>query len=133
MDEPPPAEEEEPSSAWRALLWRHRALCLYYALTSAGQSLPSAAMGLLLTRELGLSARPELITSYYTACFATTMLKPLFGLASDRLPRAYRRRGMVVPGCLLAGAAHLLPGWGVPRPLAPSTLPPPPPPGHPAP
>jgi len=97
--------------SWRELAWQHRSLCAYFALSASAQALPMAAVSLLLSVELGLAARPELITAYYTTCFSATLAKPLAGAASDRLPPGYRRRGALLPACALAAVAQL--GLGV--------------------
>ncbi len=45
------------------------------------------------------------MSAYYAAIFATSTLKPLFGGLSDCLPLAgWRRRGIMLPGCVLAAA-----------------------------
>ena len=89
------------------MIWRlHAALWAYYALTSAMLSLPMAALTLLMNRELGLSQQPERVSAYYAALFATSLLRPLWGALSDKLPR----RALIVPGCALSGGSTLLLG-----------------------
>jgi MFS family permease len=81
---------------------RCRGLWAYYALTSAMLSLPIASMTLLLNTQLGLASRPERVTAYYQATFATTVLRPLLGLLSDR---AHSRRSLLALASACAGAA----------------------------
>lgn len=86
-----------------ACMHRCRGLFAYYALTAAMLALPMASMTLLLNTQLGLAARPERVTAYYQAMFATTALRPLLGLASDGARS--RRRSLLALASLCAGAA----------------------------
>ena len=81
---------------------RCRGLWAYYALTAAMLSLPMASMTLLLNTQLGLASRPERVTAYYQATFATTVMRPLLGVLSDR---AHSRRWLLASASACAGAA----------------------------
>lgn len=84
------------------LLRRAPGLALYYVFSTGVLALPQAALVLLLNRELHLP--PERVTAYYGALFATQLLKPAWGLASDSLPFLHRR-GVIVPSCALIAFA----------------------------
>jgi MFS family permease len=105
-----PTAQATSSSPWLqrvapGLRERCTGLFVYYSLTSAMLAMPMSAMTVLLNSTLGLSARPEAVTAYYNTTFATTLLRPLFGLAADKASGG--RRVLLVPACCVAGVATL--------------------------
>ena len=85
-----------------------------YLLCAASLALPLTARGVIFNRQLGLARRPEVLSTYYLAEWATDLSAPLIGWLTDRAGPTVRRTTVVASlvanlcfmVCFAAGLVH---------------------------
>ena len=76
-----------------------------YLLCAASLALPLTARGVIFNRRLGLSRRPEILSTYYLAEWSVDLSSPLVGWLTDRAGPKCRRATVVV--CLVANLCFM--------------------------
>ena len=92
-------------SPWR---WRWPippSFAMTYLLCAASLALPLTARGVIFNRQLGFVRRPEVLSTYYLAEWATDLSSPLVGWLTDRAGPNCRRTTVVA--CLVANLCFM--------------------------